>query len=361
MKRVFILLFTAVCICGLLYGCRSNPAPVPPSGSASPSKSSSSASSSSSSPSTSAGSAKTGLAVITSLSSSKDAGKDNGLAEVDSTVVAVTVDKSGKIQNCAIDAVQAQIYFDAKGVLITPVNTVFKTKNELGDAVGLKKSSGIGKEWYEQASAFAKYVEGMTAEEVKSIRVDERNCPTQADLRASVTISIGGFVDGIEKATTKAQNGGAAASDKLSIGIVSSMSKSSSAADGKPGLAQVDNAYVALTRDAGGKISSCILDESQSSVSFTASGKITTDTSVMPQTKNEIGDALGLKKESGIGKEWYEQAEEFAKYVIGKTSAEIKGIAVDDKGYAVSTDIKSSVTISIGDFKVAIEKAMSTV
>lgn len=283
------------------------------------------------------------------------------MAEVDSTVVAVTVNKEGKIQKCAIDAVQAQIYFDAKGKLITPVNTMFKTKNELGDAVGLKKASGIGKEWYEQASAFAKYVEGMTLEEVKSIRVDERNCPTQADLKASVTISIGGFLDGIEKAISKAQNGGAAASDRLSIGIVSSMSNSVSASADKPGLGQVDTAFVALTRDPGGKISSCLLDESQSGVSFTASGKITTDTSVKPQTKNEIGDALGLKQESGIGKEWYEQAAAFAKYVIGKTPAEINGIAVDDKGYPVSTDIKSSVAISVSDLKAAILKAMSAV
>lgn len=361
MKRIVTIFFAAACIFGLLSGCRSNPVPMP-SGSAgsSPSKSSSS-SSASSSPSSSAGSAKTGLAVITSLSSSKDAGKDNGLAEFDSTVVAVTVNKEGKIQKCAIDAVQSQIYFDAKGQLITPVNTKFKTKNELGDAVGLKKASGIGKEWYEQAAAFAKYVEGMTADEVKSIRVDERNCPTQADLKASVTISIGGFIDGIEKAISKAQNGGAAASDRLSIGIVSSMSNSVSANADQPGLAQVDTAYVVLTRDPGGKISSCLLDESESGVSFTSSGKITTDTSVKPQTKNEIGDALGLKQSSAIGKEWYEQAAAFAKYVTGKTSSEINGIAVDNKGYPVSTDIKSSVTIGVGDFKAAILKAMSAV
>lgn len=282
------------------------------------------------------------------------------MAEVDSTVVAVTVDSKGKIQKCVIDAVQSQIYFDAKGQLITPTTTEFKTKNELGDEYGLKKASGIGKEWYEQAAAFAKYVEGMTAEQVMGIKVDEKNYATQSDLKASVTISIGGFIKGLGKAISMAQEGGAAESDRLSIGIVTTMSKSVSATGDKPGLAQVNSTFAAVTRDAGEKISSCVLDAVQSSVNFNAMGKLTTDLSITPQTKDELGEAYGMKKASGIGKEWMEQAAAFAKYVVGKTPAEVGGIAVDDKGYAISADIKSSVTISIGEFLEALEKATAT-
>lgn len=298
---------------------------------------------------------------MTSLAKSTDAGEKDGVAEVDATVVAVTVDSKGKIQKCIIDAVQAQIYFDKKGQLITPPTTLFKTKNELGDAYDMKKVSGIGKEWYEQAWAFAKYVEGMTAEQIKGIKVDEKNYATQTDLKASVTISIGGFMKAIEKAVMMAQDGGAAESDRLSIGIVTTMSKSISAAGDKPGLAQVNSTYAAITRDAGGKISSCVLDASQGNINFTAMGKITTDLSVTPQTKNELGEAYGMKKASGIGKEWSEQAAAFAKYVMGKTPAEVGGIAVDEKGYPVPADIKSSVTISIGDFLAALSKATATV
>ena len=269
------------------------------------------------------------------------------------------LDKDGKIMACVIDAVQAKIDFDNKGMLITPPDTEIKTKNELGEDYGLISESEIGKEWYEQATAFAKYVTGMTPEEVKNIKVDEENHATEPDLKASVTISIGSFVEGVEKAAASVKEGGAAESDKLSLGIVSSMSSSKDATADAEGLAQVSSTYVALTRDAGGKISSCVIDETQSKISFTAQGKITTDLAMAPQSKNELKEAYGLKEASGIGKEWYEQAEAFAQYVTGKLPQEIEGIAVDDKGYALAEDIKSSVTISVGNFIAAIQKATS--
>lgn len=360
MRKIVTFLFMAVFVSALVSGCKSNPTPAPsPSSSPSAPKPSASASSPSP-PSSSAGSAKTGLAVLTSMSKSTDAGEKDGLAEVDSTVVAVTVDSKGKIQKCVIDAVQAQVYFDKTGQLITPPTTMFKTKNELADAYGMKTASGIGKEWYEQADAFAKYVEGMTVEQVKGIKVDERNYPTQTDLKASVTISIGSFLDAVEKAVQMAQKGGAAESDRLSIGIITEMSKSVSATADKPGLAQVNSTYAAVTRDAGGKISSCVLDAAQSNINFNAMGKITTDLSITPQTKSELGEAYGMKEASGIGKEWSEQATAFAEYVTGKTAAEITGIAVDEKGYAIPEDIKATVTISIGNFLAALEKATAT-
>jgi hypothetical protein len=359
MKRILTLFFAAAVLSALLFGCKASPTPAP-SGSASPSgsKPPSSSASASSSPSTSAGSAKTGLAVIISLSKSTDAGEKDGLAQVDSTVVAVLADKEGKIVKCVIDGIQAKIAFDNKGLLVTPTTTAFKTKNELKEDYGMKGASGIGKEWYEQAAAFAAYVEGMTVDEVKNIKVDEQNYPTQEDLKSSVTISIGGFMKGIEKAVGMAQEGGAAESDKLSLGVVTDMKKSVSAEGEKPGLAQVYSTFAAVTRNAGGKITGCLLDAAQSNINFDAKGKITTDLAEMPQTKNELGEAYGMKEASGIKKEWNEQASEFAKYITGKTAVEIKGVAVDDAGYPISSDIKSSVTISIAGFLAALEKAL---
>jgi hypothetical protein len=365
MKKFAAFILIPGLIFALLIGCKASPTPAPsgsqsPAGSSSPSGSKAPSASASSSPSTSAGSAKTGLAVITSLSKSTDAGEKDGLAQIDATVVAVLVDKDGKIMKCAIDGVQAKIYFDDKGQLVTPPETIFKTKNELKEEYGMKKASGIGKEWYEQAEAFAAYVEGMTAEEVKEIKVDEQNYPTQTDLKASVTISIGGFMEGIEKAVGMAQEGGASEADKLSLGIVTDMRKSVSAEGDKLGLAQAYSTFAAVTRDAGGKISGCILDAVQANINFDAKGKITTILSETPQTKNELGESYGMKEASGIKKEWNEQAAEFAKYVTGKTADEIKGIAVDDAGYPLSSDIKASVTISIAGFLAALQKALPT-
>lgn len=364
-KRLTVILAAAL-IFALTSGCRSEPTPAPSgssSGAQSPSASSGSESSSpsGSSPSTSAGSAKTGVAVVLSQAKSTDAGKASGTAETDATVVAVSVDSKGKILSCAIDALQAKVRFDDKGQLQIPSGTAFKTKKELGAAYGLKSVSGIGKEWYEQAQTFAKYVEGMTSEELMKIKLDETNVPIETDLKSSVTISVGDFMKGINKAIKNAKEGGAAEADKLSLGIVASLTNSASATSNKEGFAQVTATYVVLTRDQGGKISSCMIDASRSTIGFNNQGKLTTDVSEALQTNTEMKEAYGLKNASGIKKEWSEQAEAFAKYCTGKTAAEIAGVAIDAQGHALSSDIKSSVTIDIGGFLEAVRKAAGTV
>ena len=80
-----------------------------------------------------------------------------------------------------------------------------KTKNQLGDAYGMKKASKIGKEWNEQAASFADYVIGKTVSQVKGIAVDEAEHPTGSDLTSSVTMSVGGLIGAIEKAAAGAK------------------------------------------------------------------------------------------------------------------------------------------------------------
>ena len=67
-----------------------------------------------------------------------------------------------------------------------------------------------------------------------------------------------------------------------------------------------------------------------------------------------------MKKQSGIKKEWNEQAEAFAAYVKGKTAAEVEGIAVNEATKPTGSDLTSSVTVSVGDLKAAIAKAAAT-
>ena len=66
-----------------------------------------------------------------------------------------------------------------------------------------------------------------------------------------------------------------------------------------------------------------------------------------------------MNKNSSIKKEWNEQAASLAAYVEGKTVAEVKGIPVYDKGAPTSSDLKSSVTMSISGYIAAIEKAVN--
>lgn len=305
-----------------------------------------------------AGVVKTGLAVITSAAKSVDAGDANGVAQSDSLAVAVTVDDAGKIVKCAIDQAQTKIEFSKDGKIVTPLDTVFAAKQELGADYGMGKASPIGKEWNEQANAFADYVVGKTVDEVKGIAVNEEGVPTGDDLKTSVTIHVNEFIKGVEKAVANAQDLGASADDKLGLGVVTNIAKSKDAAE-EDGLAQAYTYYTATTFTADGVISSSIIDASQTNINFTKEGKITSDINAAFQTKNELGDAYGMKKASAIGKEWNEQADAFAKYVAGKTMDDVKGIAVSE-GVPTGDDLKTSVTVHVTDFFTILEKAFNT-
>lgn len=301
---------------------------------------------------------KTGLAVITSISDkSKDATAEaDGLAQADSTAVAVLVDSKGVIKNIVIDVVQTKVNFNTAGEITTDFAQEYVSKHELGDAYNMKGASAIGKEQFEQANALADYVTGKKLEDVKKIALDG-GYPTDADLTSSVTMNIGEILNAIEKAVNNAQDLGASANDKLGLGIISNLGKSANAGE-KDGLAQAYTHYGAITVDSKGKITSSIIDASQANVNFSVEGKITNIAEDI-KTKTELGDGYNMKGTSPIGKEWFEQAKAFADYIKGKTVAEVKGIALDG-GYATSEDLTSSVTINISDFITVVDKAGAT-
>lgn len=299
---------------------------------------------------------KTGLGIVTSVASSTDAGEKDGLAEVDSIIAAVTVDKDGKIVKCVLDAAQTKINFSKEGKILTDLNSTIKTKQELKEEYGMKKASKIGKEWYEQANAFAEYVIGKTAAEVKGIAVTAEGKAADQDLSSSVTVHVGDFINAVAKAVGNAQDFGAKSGDKLGLGVNTSISDSKDAGD-QDGLAQAYSYYTATTFDASGKITSCVIDSTQGKVNFSKDGKITSDIKAEVQTKNELGENYGMKKASKIGKEWNEEAAAFGKYVIGKTVDEVKGIAVSDQGVPSGADLNTSVTIHIAPFQSIIASA----
>ncbi|ROR25676.1 hypothetical protein EDD66_11032 [Mobilisporobacter senegalensis] len=305
---------------------------------------------------TTEGAAKTGLAVITSIGKSKDAAEEDGLAQADSVVVAVLVGEDGKILDCALDTAQTKINFSKEGKITTDLATVFKAKQDLGDEYGMKKASSIGKEWFEQANALTAYAVGKTVDELKGIAVNEEGVPTDADLASSVTVHITDYVAAIEKAVANAKDLGAKAGDKLGLGVSTTIAKSTDAAE-EDGLAQAYSSYVAITQGADGKITSCAIDASQSNINFSKEGKVTTDLAAAElKTKQELGEAYGMKKASGIGKEWFEQADAFAQYVTGKTVDEVKGIALTE-GAPADADLASSVTVHVTDYMSLIELA----
>ena len=139
------------------------------------------------------------LASISSLGSSRSAtAEGDGTAQLDCNVTAITV-KDGVITSCYIDSVQAKVNFDTNGNITSDLSTPIQTKNQLGESYGMAAWGGAISEWNEQAAAFAAYVTGKTAEEVAGIAVSEGKA-TDADLAASVIISIVDFKDLIAKA-----------------------------------------------------------------------------------------------------------------------------------------------------------------
>ena len=302
---------------------------------------------------------KTGLGVTSTLADSKEVADGKGTAVGGVTAAAVTVDKDGKIVKCVIDGVRADIEFSDKGELLTPADTQFPSKNELKEEYGMKSQSGIGKEWYEQAAAFADYVEGKTVDEVKGIALDAEGKASDTELTASVTVHVGDFISAVEKAVANAKDAGAASDDKLGLSIVSSAEQSASVGE-KDGVAMVYSYFTATTFGKDNKVTSSVIDAAQNKLTFDATGKITSDINAEQSTKNEKGDAYGMKSQSGIGKEWYEQAASFADYVKGKTVDEVKGIALNDEGVATDKELVSSVTIHVTAFIDLIEKAAAS-
>lgn len=157
------------------------------------------------------GNVTTGLGIVTKINKSKAATADaEGLAQVDSVIAAVTLDSNNKIVACSIDSAQTKIGFSTTGELTGDISADVKSKRELGEAYGMKKASGIGKEWYEQAAAFSQWTIGKTVEEVKGLKtkkVDDAHpqVPDVPELTSSVTITVGDYIAAIEKAAANAK------------------------------------------------------------------------------------------------------------------------------------------------------------
>ena len=304
------------------------------------------------------GAVKTGVAILASALESKDAGDADGEAKYDVSVVAVTVDDNGVIQSCIIDSIGTSVLFDVSGQIVSDLTAPIATKNELGEAYGMKAYAGAQYEWNEQAAALAAYAVGKTVEELRSGAVDETGHAADADLATTATIYLGGYVDAIENAVFNAQHLGAELGNELKLAVNASVGSSKSADAENAGLAQLDVDAVALTlRD--GVITSAQIDSLQGKVNFDATGVITGGTDGVFATKNLLGEQYGMVAWGGAVAEWNVQAASFCTYITGKTPDEVASIAVDETTKPTDADLSTSVTVKIGGFQALIAKAAS--
>jgi hypothetical protein len=157
------------------------------------------------------GNVSTGVGVVATTSKSTSAAMDknqqwvNGTVQFSVTIVSVSL-SGDKVVGVSIDAVQPAATFDQGGMPTNKTTDVaIQTKREKGDAYGMKASSGIGKEWWEQADAIEAWMVGKTVDDVMAMAVApasaaEPGAPTGDDLKSSVTISCTDILKAFKKA-----------------------------------------------------------------------------------------------------------------------------------------------------------------
>lgn len=277
--------------------------------------------------------AKTGYAISSEIKED-EYNKSETALEIDSVCAAVLVDADGKIIDVKIDEAQTKPDLKKDNGDVSDLRTKLEKKEDYG----MKSTSPIGKEWYEQVEAFEAWAKGKTAEEVKA-GIGEDGYASDADLKAGCTIYANGFATVTAKAVENATDCGAKATDTLKLGMTTSKYYESNETN-----LQYDTDYAIVTVDADGKVTSCIIDASQAKCTI-ADGKFTVEKGAF-KSKKELGDDYAMKSASPIGKEWYEQAAAYEQWCIGKTADEIKGCYGEDMS-ASDADLKAGCTITI--------------
>ena len=356
MKKFVSILAAGALLATLLAGCGSN------SGSSSAAVDSSAPESSSASEpaseSTASGTGlKFGLGLVTELSGTDATADKDGKGEAAVTAAGVLLDAEGKVLSCYIDVMDASMPFTAEGAMNIAEGTEFASKQALGADYGMVGASGIGKEWNEQADAFAAWAVGKTAEEIAA-GVGEGGKATDADLAAGCTVGASAFVEAMDKAIANAKDCTASETDTVRLAMVADASSSKDAADGKDGAAQADVTVSAVALNAEGVVTASALDVVEAKITFDATGVVTSDLAA-PTTKQELGADYGMVGASGIGKEWFEQADAFAAWAVGKTADEIAA-GVGEDGKAVDADLAAGCTVGASAF-VAAAVAAATV
>ena len=262
---------------------------------------------------------KLGLGISTSVSASDATEDKDGQGQATFTAAAVLVDDEGKIVKAFIDVADNKVGYTFDGKAVS--NDPFLTKYENGDAYNMVAYGGATLEWYEQADAFCKLIEGKTVAEVKAL-VAENAKGTEEVLTAGCTIYISDFVLAVEKAAANALPSAATKNSAVKLGISTSQTTADATED-KNGSNKVESTFFAAAVDADGKVVAASSDCIEVSFGFTMEGASTFDSAAEVLSKKEKGDSYNMKAYGGAKLEWYEQAAAFDATTLGKTASEI--------------------------------------
>lgn len=312
---------------------------------------------------------KLGLGQVTSIAKSKDLSIDSEgkvtapMAQVDSTIAAVAFDAKGRVVKVTIDTAQTRVSFNKDFTVAGDLTAKGLTKVELGDDYGMHRVSSIGKEWNEQIAELERWMVGKTVEEIKALKVKQRDAshpavPDVPELTSVVTITVQDYVAAVEKAWENAVPV-AAGGEKLGLGHDISIAGS------KPASAQVDTTLAATLFDKENKVVGVVIDVIQGRVPFDReTAKVTADRDAEVKSKKELGDAYGMIRASEIKKEWYEQVAELEKWMAGRTVEEIQALKVkqrDERHVAVPDvpELTSLVTLTVEDYLFSVAESLT--
>ena len=306
---------------------------------------------------------KVGLASVTTATLT-DASEDAaGSVQFNTTMAAVILDEEGKVVEVEIDTAQNRVSVTAEGAATAPEDT--RSKDEKKEDYNMKGQSGIGKEWYEQIEALEAWMVGQTPEKILAVPTYEKDAghlavPSGDDLKGSVTITIDSYLEAFKRAT-EALIEVEVEAEVAKFGFANSTGfKIADASADAAGSAQANTDFAVVLLDAAGKVLYVKNDVSQNSAKFDQAGAFEAFTEV--PSKHVRKDDYGMKGVSGIGKEWFEQANALNEWMVGQTVAEIAAVPTEERDAshpAVPTgeDLKSSVTITINSYLEVLEKA----
>jgi hypothetical protein len=144
--------------------------------------------------------AKVGVASYTTVSGRAATAEVLGRVQSNDNFAAVALDAEGKIMWVHIDTAQNDGTFTTAGAIEKAAPA--PTKREKGDAYGMAARSQVG-EWYVQIDSLQAWMTGKTPAEVAAMSLAE-NRPAGEDLKASVTVTVDGYLAAVAKAVANA-------------------------------------------------------------------------------------------------------------------------------------------------------------
>ncbi|MBQ9859355.1 MAG: hypothetical protein IJO76_01580 [Clostridia bacterium] len=270
--------------------------------------------------------------------------KDTSNAMLKATAAAVVLDKNGRIADCKLDEIAFTVTLkDGVAQQVADLTS----KMEKGDSY-IPTAEEMGGEgagtasWEDQVENFCDFAEGKMAGDLSGLATTDG----KSDKIEGCNLIVTDFIQAVVRACEEAKPASMEAGNDLELALTAAKEEGSSA---EP---KFDIEMAAVTLDEGERITGCMTDTLQAKLTM-AEGIFSTVSGGM-ETKRQMGDGYGMKAASAIKREWYEQADAFDTFAVGKTAAELAAAKLNAEG---KTDAITGCTIAVSGMLKNVVKA----